>query len=193
MYHISSQCSSCLKISILAHEVIGSLSYTCYDILFFQKNFISLLFFLCAWEFCLHVCRCTTSMQCLWRSDEGIGFAGAVIVDSCEMPCRFWELVQVPWRSGQRPQPRSHLSCVCLCSLPLPPSMLSRFPHDLMRVFFSMHSFIPFHVTRIPLSFQNGVYLIYSGEDIFTINQPSGNQTFFFSSLRGLVELKMVN
>ena len=43
-------------------------------------------------DVCLHVCLCTTHMQCLRRPEEGIRSPGPGVIDGCEPPCGYWEL-----------------------------------------------------------------------------------------------------
>lgn len=46
--------------------------------------------------FSLHLFLCTTCMLCPRRPEEGVGSPRAGVTDSCELPCRYWELGSVP-------------------------------------------------------------------------------------------------
>lgn len=54
----------------------------------------NIFFILCVWVFWLHVCLCTTCVQCLRRPDAGSEWLGVGDTDSCEPLCRHWELNQ---------------------------------------------------------------------------------------------------
>ena len=74
----------------------------CYFIVcLFIDCFPSFLIFLCVWLFCLHVCMCTTCMQCLWRPEEGSRFPGTGITSGCEPPCGCGNWTQVLWKEQQ--------------------------------------------------------------------------------------------
>lgn len=42
--------------------------------------------------FCLHIRLRTTCVQCPLKLEEGIGFLGNGVIDSCRLPHEFWEL-----------------------------------------------------------------------------------------------------
>ena len=44
---------------------------------------IRFFFFLRVWVFCLHVCLCTLSVQCLQRPEEGVAFSGISVTCEC--------------------------------------------------------------------------------------------------------------
>ena len=75
--------------------------------------FISFLF-----AFCLHVCLCTTSLACLWRSEEGIWSLGTGVTDICEPACGCCGLNPGPLQEQQvlltTETPLQPLCCCCL-------------------------------------------------------------------------------
>jgi hypothetical protein len=56
-----------------------------------------------AWVFCLHVCLHTTCVPyCPQRpEDSGVRCPGNGVTDSCEPPCRCWELNLDPLKEQQ--------------------------------------------------------------------------------------------